>query len=65
MGVFLWARYPRRVVWLNYTNGVRTFKDAGTPLPPMPLQIAFRTGAIHLQENAPPKDPTVGLCLGS
>ena len=25
----------------------------------------FSTGAPHLQENASPKDPTVGLCLGS
>ena len=23
------------------------------------------TGVPHLQENAPPQDPTVGLCLGS
>ena len=23
------------------------------------------TGVPHLQEKAPPKDPTVGLCLGS
>ena len=27
--------------------------------------VGHITGTPHLQENAPPRDPTVGLCLGS
>ena len=30
-----------------------------------PLTGERLTGVTHLQENAPPKDPSVGLCLGS
>jgi len=33
-------------------------------LPPTPSTL-YPTGVPHLQENAPPRDPTVGLCLGS
>ena len=33
---------------------------------PQGLQaVAVSTGVPHLQEDAPPEDPTVGLCLGS
>ena len=45
----------------------RSCNKKANVLPPRtpPPVGSFRTGVPDLRENAPPEDPTVGLCLGS